>query len=38
MLNKMDGALYSIKADDSLKDIKVDMSQVDLSTLPTSKT
>lgn len=38
MLNKMDGALYSVKADDSLKDIKVDMSQVDLSTLPTSKT
>ena len=38
MLNKMDGVLYSVKADDSLKDIKVDMLQVDLSTLPTSKT
>ena len=30
--------LCSVKADDSLKDIKVDMSQVDLSTLPTSNT
>ena len=38
MLNKIDGSLYSIKADDSLKDIKVDMSQVDLSLLPASKT
>ena len=38
MLSRIDSDLYSVKAEDSLKDIKVDMSQVDLSLLPTSKT
>ena len=38
MLNRLDAPLYSVKAEDSVQDIKVDMSQVDLSLLPTSKT
>ena len=38
MLNDIDGALYTVKAEDTLQDIKVDMSQVDLSLLATSKT
>ena len=38
MLNRLHGQLYVVKADDCLQDIKVDVSQVDLSSLPTSKT
>ena len=38
MLRLIDGSLYSVKADDRLQDVKVDMSQVDLSSLPTSRT
>ena len=36
MLNHLDSALYTVKAEDTLQDIKVDMSQVDLSLLATS--
>ena len=37
MLNRVIGPLFISKANDSLQDIKLDMSEVDLSNLPTSK-
>ena len=38
MLNHLNGQLYISQANDSLQDIKINMSDIDLSTLPTSKT
>ena len=38
MLNHLNGQLYILQANDSLQDIKINMSDIDLSTLPTSKT
>ena len=38
MLNRLNGQLYISQANDSLQDIKINMSDIDLSTLPTSKT
>ena len=38
MLNRLNGQLYISLANDSLQDIKINMSDIDLSTLPTSKT
>ena len=38
MLNHLNGQLYISQANDSLQDIKINMSEIDLSNLPTSKT
>ena len=38
MLNHLEGQLYISQANDSLQDIKINMSDIDLSNLPTSKT
>ena len=38
MLNRLDGPVYIVKAEDSLQSVKVKMSQVDLSRLATNKT
>ena len=38
MLNRLNGPVYIVKADDSIPSVKVNMSQVDLTQLPTNKT